>query len=200
MPRKPTSTCTKNVRPSDAPFPQDANTVDGAPHQNNNVDESAGRPEVVNQDDSKAPYSVGYCRPPKHSQFKPGQSGNPKGRLKQSRNLRTVVKQVLDEDMLIREGTRLRRMPAAEALVRTTMTRALKGEPKAVASLLILIRQAGYGSDHDECGADLLATPEINAIVEDFIARYGSKETPMASEDEGKSQPPADVPPPKPKE
>ena len=197
MPSKPTSTPTKNGRTSDAPLPQGAATVDGAPPQNN-VDESAGRPEVVNQDDSKVPYSVGRGRPPLHSRFKPGQSGYPKGRLKKSRNLRTVVKQVLNEDMQIREGGRLRRMSAIEALVRTTMARALKGEPKAVASLLMLIRQAGYGSDHDEGGADPLATPEINAIVEDFIARYSSKETPMASGDEGKS--PADVPPTKPKE
>ena len=35
-------------------------------------------------------YQVGYCRPPLHSRFKPGQSGNPKGRLKQSRNLRSI--------------------------------------------------------------------------------------------------------------
>ena len=27
-------------------------------------------------------YSVGYGKPPKHSQFKPGQSGNPRGRPK----------------------------------------------------------------------------------------------------------------------
>ena len=64
-------------------------------------------------------YQVGYCRPPLHSRFKPGQSGNPKGRPKQSRNLRTIVKQVLSEDMQIREGGRLRRMSAMEAVVRT---------------------------------------------------------------------------------
>jgi hypothetical protein len=107
---------------------------------------------------------------------------------------------VLDEDMLIREGGRLRRMPAAEALVRTTMARALKGEPKAVASLLILMRQVGYGADHDEGGADPLASPEIDAIVQDFIARYGINDTETASLDAGKSPPPAEVPPTKPKE
>ena len=146
------------------------------------------------------PYSVGHGRPPLHSRFKPGQSGYPKGRLKQSRNLRTVVKHVLNQDMQIREGGRLRRMSAIEALVRTTMARALKGEPKAVASLLMLIWQAGYGSDHDEGGADPLATPEINAIVEEFIARYGGKEAPIAGADDGKSSPAADAPPTKPKE
>ena len=82
-------------------------------------------------------FEVGYGRPPRHSRFKPGQSGNPKGRAKQSRNLRTIVQQVLREDMQIREGGRLRRMPAIEALVRTTLARAFKGDPKALASLVV---------------------------------------------------------------
>ena len=55
-------------------------------------------------------FEVGYGRPPLHSRFKPGQSGNPKGRAKQSRNMRTIVQQVLSENMQIREGGRLRRM------------------------------------------------------------------------------------------
>jgi hypothetical protein len=48
----------------------------------------------------QATYAVGKYRPPLHSRFKPGQSGNPKGRAKQSRNLRTIVNQVLSEDMV----------------------------------------------------------------------------------------------------
>jgi Family of unknown function (DUF5681) len=88
-------------------------------------------------------YQVGYCRPPLHSRFKPGQSGNPKGRPRQSRNLRTIVKQVLSEDMQIREGGRLRRMSAGEALVRTILARAFKGDPKALASLILLARLSG---------------------------------------------------------
>ena len=32
-------------------------------------------------------YEVGYGRPPQHTQFRPGQSGNPAGRRKGVRNL-----------------------------------------------------------------------------------------------------------------
>ena len=117
-------------------------------------------------------YQVGYCCPPLHSRFKPGQSGNPKGRLKQSRNLRTIVKQVLSEDMQIREGGRLRRMSAMEAVVRTIRARAFKGDPKALASLIVLARLCGL-TESDEAIADLLHGPEYGAIIDDFLARNG---------------------------
>ena len=117
-------------------------------------------------------YQVGYGRPPLHSRFKPGQSGNPKGRPRQSRNLRTIVKQVLSEDMQIREGGRLRRMSAMEALVRTLRARAFKGDPKALASLILLARLSGL-TESDEAIADLLHGPEYDAIIDDFLARHG---------------------------
>jgi hypothetical protein len=116
-----------------------------------------------------------------HSRFKPGQSGNPKGRPRQSRNLRTIVKQVLSEDMQIREGGRLRRMPAMEALVRSTRARAFKGDPKALASLILLARLSGL-TESDEAIADLLHGPEYDAIIDDFLARHGVEKD--ASDDE----------------
>ena len=126
-------------------------------------------------------YQVGYCRPPLHSRFKPGQSGNPKGRSRQSRNLRTIVKQVLSEDMQIRDGGRLRRMPAMEALVRTLRARVFKGDPKALASLILLARQSGL-TESDEASADLLHGPEYDAIIDDFLARHQVEKD--ASDDE----------------
>jgi Family of unknown function (DUF5681) len=124
------------------------------------------------QSSEEGMYQVGYGRPPLQSRFKPGQSGNPKGRPRQSRNMRTIVKQVLSEDMQIREGGRLRRMPAMEALVRTLRARAFKGDPKALASLIVLARLSGL-TESDETIADLLQGPEYDAIIADFLARNG---------------------------
>jgi Family of unknown function (DUF5681) len=115
---------------------------------------------------------VGYGRPPLHSRFKPGQSGNPKGRAKGSKNLRTILKQVSNEQIQIREGDRTRRMSRMEALVRTTYTRAFKGDPKAFASLILLWRQIGL-TESDETTTELVQGAEYAAIVADFLARHG---------------------------
>ena len=48
--------------------------------------------------------AVGYGNPPVHTRFKPGQSGNPKGRRKGQRNIRTVVNEALNQPITIREG------------------------------------------------------------------------------------------------
>jgi Family of unknown function (DUF5681) len=150
-----------------------------AGHQAGAPSARAAPPE--SQGSEQGTYKVGYGRPPLHSRFKRGQSGNPRGRTKQSRNLRTIVKQVSNEQVQIREGDRPRRMPRMEALVRTMFTRAFK-DPKASAALIVLLRQCDYGADHDEPTVDVLRGPDYKAIIDDFFARYGVENA--ASDDE----------------
>ena len=150
--------------PGTEPAAEPGHTVDNA----SPTPQSSADPNLESEPRS---FAVGYGRPPVHSRFKPGKSGNSKGRAKQSRNMRTIVQQVLNEDMQIREGGRLRRMPAMEALVRTTLTRSFKGDPKALVSLIVLLKQSGYGTDRDEPAADLLSGSDYEAIVADYLAR-----------------------------
>ena len=54
--------------------------------------------EVVERaSESVADYEVGYGRPPKNSQFKPGQSGNPRGRRKVSGNIWNEARDAFSE-------------------------------------------------------------------------------------------------------
>ena len=47
---------------------------------------------------------TGYGNPPKHTQFKPGQSGNPAGRPKGAKNLKTDLEEEMRELIVVREG------------------------------------------------------------------------------------------------
>jgi hypothetical protein len=62
---------------------------------------------------SDGTHAVGYKRPPVDRQFKPGQSGNPKGRPKGRKNLKTIVVEALHKKVKVRDKMgRLERCPS----------------------------------------------------------------------------------------
>jgi hypothetical protein len=79
---------------------------------------------------------VGYCRPPKKHQFKPGRSGNPKGRPRGAKNEATILRDIMNRPIAIREGGRTRKVPVLAAVLLRFAEEALKGNPKAAAFLL----------------------------------------------------------------
>jgi hypothetical protein len=84
--------------------------------------------EVVEQaSESVADYRVGYGRPPKNNQFKPGQSGNPSGRRKVSGNIWNEARDAFSKPIRIKEGKTTREVTTAEAFVRVQVIRALRG-------------------------------------------------------------------------
>jgi Family of unknown function (DUF5681) len=83
-------------------------------------------------------YKVGYGKPPKARQFKPGKSGNPKGRPKGSLNLATDLTAELGEHITVREDGRPRKVSKQRALIKSLMAKALQGDARAMASLLAL--------------------------------------------------------------
>jgi hypothetical protein len=93
---------------------------------------------------------VGYKRPPVHSRFKPGQSGNPSGRAKGSQNLKTLFHKIMKEQVQLREGTDVRKVTKAEAIMRGLIIGALKGDTRAMGTLLRLAEQTGQFQDANE--------------------------------------------------
>ena len=87
---------------------------------------------------SRLPAKVGYGCPPVHSQFKPGQSGNPSGRAKGGQNLKTLFNKILSEEVSLREGAGVKKVSKAEAVLRGVVLGALKGDPRSMAMLLRL--------------------------------------------------------------
>jgi hypothetical protein len=78
-------------------------------------------------------YEVGYRKPPVHSRFRKGQSGNPRGgsRRAKSRRLEEIILKEAFRPIRIREGDHIERIPTIEAILRGLFTHAAKGNGPA---------------------------------------------------------------------
>lgn len=94
-------------------------------------------------------YAVGYCRPPKHSRFKPGQSGNPRGRLNRTEGHRRLLEEALDQPITIREGGKIHTIRHSEAMYRSLVARAVKGDLRAAALVTKLADRLGLSNPPD---------------------------------------------------
>ena len=89
------------------------------------------------QSDDKQNSAVGYGRPPVNRQFKPGQSGNPKGRPKGSKNFATMFAEALNEKIKVRDKKgKVRTLSKQELMVEVMVNKALAGDPKAFAMVV----------------------------------------------------------------
>ena len=82
--------------------------------------------EINNSDQ----YEVGYGKPPKETQFKKGQSGNPSGRKKKPipKSLHEAIVLELADVVTIRENGKTVKIPKYELLAKTIINDAIKSE------------------------------------------------------------------------
>jgi Family of unknown function (DUF5681) len=91
--------------------------------------EPIAAPPGATENDSS--YKVGKGRPPLHSRFKPGQSGNPNGRPKGRKNEKTLLEDIIEKPRYsLREGNRLRKISLREVILRRSGEKAGHGDLK----------------------------------------------------------------------
>jgi hypothetical protein len=114
---------------------------------------------------------VGYCKPPKHTRFKPGQSGNPKGKKKGTRNFATEVKATLQMPVVLTDGAKPRKVTTIAAALLRLREKALKGDGRALNDFIGLGLQYG-----DEAPAAAQQVSEEDAVIlADYAARIIEK-------------------------
>jgi hypothetical protein len=86
-----------------------------------------------------SPYKVGYGRPPKATQFKPGKSGNPKGRPKGPKSVGAVLYDILHRRIGVTENGTTRRIPVLEVMLRRLANEAVRSDPRALKLILSLM-------------------------------------------------------------
>lgn len=90
-------------------------------------------------------YEVGYRKPPKHTQFQPGQSGNRNGRPKANKtDKKTMFNDVLNRTVRMSINGKIQRKTALEAIFLNVVDRALKGEASAYKWIFNMLREFGY--------------------------------------------------------
>jgi hypothetical protein len=103
---------------------------------------------------------VGYGRPPKHSRFAKGRSGNPKGRPKGSPNVKTAIRKAMDRRVAVKIGKKTVKMNPIDAMAHRLVQQALDGNLKAMRELV------EYGGLKDEFAT---ATQRASIVgMEDF--------------------------------
>ena len=131
--------------------------------------------------ENQSSQDVGYGKPPKHSQFKKGQSGNAKGRPKGARNFRTEVDAVLRSKVTVIHNGKPRSVGTTKAALMRLKEKALKGDLRAITQILVLAQDAS-----DSAGAHLRER-HLSKLEKDILGRFalpGENDEPNRSTNE----------------
>jgi Family of unknown function (DUF5681) len=112
----------------------------------------ASRTKTNDSDGQLTAAPVGYGRPPKHTQFAKGRSGNPNGRPKGSKNFGLVIEEELNTKIPINENGKRKSITKRQAVAKQLVNKAASGDSKAIPILLNEARareKAGIGLGPD---------------------------------------------------
>ena len=117
---------------------------------------------------------TGYGKPPQHSRFKSGQSGNPKGRPKGTKNFATEIEAELNTSVPVTENGKRKRVSKRKIIVKQLVNKGAAGDQKAMTLLLQHDRNTRAEADvkmeeplslHDELTMD--------SIIGRILKRHG---------------------------
>ena len=104
---------------------------------NDRIDEPGASPE------GEPDYKVGYGRPPKHGQIKPGEVRNKRGKARGTRSLKNDVREILNMPVPLNDPGRKRKVTTRKAALLKLREKALKGDSRSLDRLL------EYAREHD---------------------------------------------------
>jgi hypothetical protein len=114
--------------------------------------------------------AVGYGKPPRAHQFKPGESGNPAGRPKGRKSEARMLDELLFKRIPVRQGGRELRMTVVEAMFRRLAEDSLKGNIKAAG---FLFNRLGAISAEQPQQTEL--TDDDQEVLQAYLKEYLSK-------------------------
>jgi hypothetical protein len=92
-------------------------------------------------------YEVGYGKPPLHTRFQKGRSGNPNGRPRGKKNLATLLSDALDQKIIVVENGRRKKISKREAIVTQLVNQSASADLKATQIVLAMLRDVETRAD-----------------------------------------------------
>jgi Family of unknown function (DUF5681) len=130
------------------------------------------------------PGDVGYAKPPRNTEFKPGQSGNPRGRPKRAKIFATAIEDELGARVTVTENGKRRKASKREVIAKRLVNRAAEGDFRALPLLLNEARahkNLGTGGAADE----IFGGPEDAEVIAGIVQRIRRSEDPAAQPEPG---------------
>jgi uncharacterized protein DUF5681 len=126
-------------------------------------------------------YEVGHGKPPIHTRFPKGHSGNPKGRPEGAKNLSTIVNRALNERVTVKENGRQRKITKREAMVTQLANKGASGDHRSIQLLLNYLQQEQARS----AGSNSEPTPvdtDDQHVLDGLIQRLTGEKQPNGAE------------------
>ena len=124
-------------------------------------------------DDRSDDYEVGYKKPPKNMRFKAGQSGNPGGRPKDSKSLKTLVGKELNDNVDIREGGRLKAVSKRDVVAKQLVKKGMEGHDRSIETILKLDDELAQIVKAEQAAAEAAEQAEpLSSTERDILADF----------------------------
>src|SRR5271155_6281298 len=103
-------------------------------------------------------YEVGYGKPPLHTRFQKGKSGNPKGRPRGKKNMSTLLSTALNASIVVVANGRRKKITKREAIVTQLVNKSASADLKATQIVLAMLRDLDSRADASEDPAPFTET------------------------------------------
>jgi hypothetical protein len=117
-------------------------------------------------------YDIGYMKPPRDTQFKPGTSGNRQGRPRGTKSTYKLLDDLLDQTVQITQDGRQIKINKKTAILLQAVNKAVKGDTRSIQTLFPHMLAADAKNDEREAVSRAL-TSDDNLIISLWEADRG---------------------------
>ena len=126
--------------------------------------------------DKKSDYEVGYGKPPRHTRFAKGQSGNPRGRPRGAKSFNTLLSDKLNEPVTVAENGGRRKISKREAIVTQLVNRSAAADFRAIKILLDFLRDIERQTEPISSETAEFSEAD-DKVIEQLKARFSIRES-----------------------